>query len=85
MNAQIAVFYPESLALSLKMDTHEFEKEMKVLSLVELYEMGKVSSGIAARLLNLSRIEFLDLLGKYRVSYFEGGLENELISDFKNA
>jgi predicted HTH domain antitoxin len=85
VNAQIAISYPESLALSLKMDNHEFEKEMKVLSLVKLYEMGKISSGIAARLLNLTRIEFLDLLAKYRVSYFQNDLGNELMSDFKNA
>lgn len=85
MDAQIAVTYPESLALSLKMDTQEFEKEMKLLSLVKLYEMGKICSAMAARLLNLSRTEFLDLLGKYDVSFFQNELEGELTSDFKNA
>jgi len=32
--------------------------------------LGKISSGIAAKVLHISRIEFLELLGKYKVSFF---------------
>lgn len=85
MERQIAISYPESLAFSLKMEDREFENEMKKISLVKLYELGKISSGLASKLLNLSRIDFLDLLEKYNVSYFHKSLENELESDLNNA
>jgi predicted HTH domain antitoxin len=85
MENQIAISYPESLAFSLKMGNQEFKHEMKIISLVKLYEMGKISSGFAARLLSISRIDFLEYLPKYNVSFFHKDLENELESDLKNA
>ena len=85
MGTQIAVSFPESLALSLKLDNQEFEREMKVLSLVKLYELGRISSGTAAKLLGVERVEFLDLLGKYQVSYLHPASDDDLLSDFKHA
>jgi predicted HTH domain antitoxin len=83
MNGQIAISYPETLADSMKMQRDEFVMEVKMLSLVKLYEMGKVSSGMAAKVLGISRIAFLDILGLHHVSYFAD--ESELESDFCNA
>ena len=85
MERLISVTYPESLAFSLKMENQEFESEIKTISLIKLYELGKISSGLAAKLLNLNRVDFLELLQKYNVSYFHKGLENELESDLSNA
>lgn len=85
MERQISISYPEALAFSLKMGTNEFESEMKTISLVKLYELGKISSGFASKLLNITRVDFLELLGRYNVSYFYKGLENELESDYENA
>lgn len=85
MERQISINYPEKLAFALKMKRKEFEGEMKTISLVKLYELGKISSGLASKLLNLTRIEFLELLKKYNVSYFYDGLEDELESDLANA
>ena len=85
MEQLISINYPESLALSLKMDNKEFKNEMKTISLIKLYELGKISSGIAANLLSINRIEFLELLKKYNVSFFHKGLEDELESDLANA
>ncbi len=85
MERLITINFPESLAFSLKMDKQEFKNEMKTISLIKLYELGKISSGRAANLLNLNRIDFLDLLQKYNASYFHKGLENELESDLRNA
>ncbi len=81
MEHLISINYPESLAVSLKMSVNEFQNEMKIVSLVKLYELGKISSGFASKLLKISRVDFLELLGKYNVSYFE----NDLESDFENA
>ncbi len=85
MEQLISINYPESLAFSLKMENQEFKSEMKIISLIKLYELGKISSGLAAKLLNMNRIDFIELLEKYNVSYFYQGLENEIESDFSNA
>ncbi len=85
MEQLISINYPESLAFSLKMENQEFISEIKTISLIKLYEMGKISSGLAAKLLNINRIDFLELLEKYNVSYFHKGLEKEIESDFLNA
>jgi predicted HTH domain antitoxin len=84
MNRQIAISYPETLAFSLKMGETEFEREIKIISLVKLYELGKISSGIAAKILNISRLDFLNMLSLYNVSYISF-TEEELKSDFENA
>jgi len=60
------------------------EDEVKMAALVKLYELGKISSGKAAKLLGMSRIEFLDLLGKYKVQ-IGPDTEEELLKDIKNA
>ena len=84
MTGQIQVSYPEVLAFSLKMDNREFEREIKTISLVKLYELGKISSGMAAKVLNITRLEFLSILSSYNISYFSI-LEKSLESDFNNA
>ena len=49
---------------------------------VRLYQEGKISSGRAGALLGLSRSDFLDLLSRYNVSYFD---ENtDLAEDLRN-
>jgi len=80
---QISVSYPETLAFSLKMQNSEFEQEIKTASLVKFYEMGKVSSGLAAKILGISRIDFLDRLSAYGVSAYADADELEI--DFANA
>ncbi len=85
MDRQISVNYPRELAFSLKMEDSEFEKEIKIISLIKLYELGKVSSGFAARLLGMKRVEFLEILSDYNISIFPDSMEDELNSDYKNA
>ena len=80
---QISVNYPETLAFSLKMENKEFEREIKTASLVKFYELGKISSGLAAKILGISRIDFLDLLAAYGVSVYADA--DELESDIANA
>ncbi|GGE41678.1 UPF0175 family protein [Psychroflexus planctonicus] len=81
----IQIKYPKYLANTLKLNAKDFELEMKVSSLVKLYELGKISSGVAAKVLNISRVEFLELLSKYKVSIFETYNEDDLSEDIVNA
>ncbi|WP_297453032.1 UPF0175 family protein [Persephonella sp.] len=64
----------------LKLD----EEEFKTAAIVKLYELGKISSGKAAKLLGISRIEFLDLLSEYKVQ-IQPDTEEEILKDINNA
>ena len=85
MDRVINIRYPEYLANSLRLNVKDFENEMKTSSLVKLFEIGKVSSGTAAKVLGLTRVEFLDILSKYKVSVFGQYDLNDLSEDIANA
>ncbi|NCA84840.1 MAG: UPF0175 family protein [Clostridia bacterium] len=85
MEGMINIAYPESLANTLRISGKDFESEMKTISLIKLYELGKVSSGVAARVLGLSRLDFLELLSKYNVSILAGFDTDDLEEDISNA
>jgi len=74
----VTITYPEDLLLSLKENKDDFEKEAKYLLALKLYELGKISSGKAAKIAGLSRVNFLLRLGKYKVSPFQMGLDEIL-------
>jgi predicted HTH domain antitoxin len=78
----ISIEYPDFLANSMRMNKNDFENEMKVSSLVKLFELGKVSSGTAAKVLHISRIGFLELLSKYKVEFLN---VEDLNEDLSNA
>ena len=82
---QFQLSLPEELAWLLKMEQEEFAQEFKLMALIKLYELGKISSGVAARTLGMSRVEFLHTLGRYRVSLFNDADRDQLQADFRNA
>jgi predicted HTH domain antitoxin len=85
MQRAIHITYPESLANSLKLNLKDFETEMKMSSLAKLFELGKISSGTAAKVLGISRIEFLDKMASYQVSLLQYSNLDELNQDIANA
>ncbi|MGB0880655.1 MAG: UPF0175 family protein [Polaribacter sp.] len=85
MKENLKVEYPYSLANSLKLNSQEFISEIKTSSMVKLFELGKVSSGIAAKVLEITRLDFLDLLAKYKVSTFGKDDIDDLNQDIANA
>jgi predicted HTH domain antitoxin len=64
---QITIEIPEKVLLAEKSDEAAFGREIRLLAAVKLYELGRLSSGRAAELAGIPRVEFLLLLGKYRV------------------
>ena len=79
----LTIPYPEELLLSLKESPAEFESEARLLLAVKLYEMGKVSTGMAARLAGMSRVEFIFAVNRFGLSPV--GLEpGELAGDLAN-
>lgn len=70
--------YSEDLLLSLKESKEQFEQNARFFLAVKLYELGKISSGKAAKLAGLGRVQFLLKLGQYQVSPFQVGMEEIL-------
>ncbi|MFH1929136.1 MAG: UPF0175 family protein [Chloroflexota bacterium] len=71
---QITINVPEKILLAEKTDESSFAREIRILAAVKLYELGRLSSGRAAELAGMPRVEFLLELGRYKVFPFEAEL-----------
>lgn len=57
------------------------EGQIRLMAALKMFELGELSLGKAAELAGVSRVEFLDLCGRYQapvIQYDEGELEREL-------
>lgn len=52
---QVVVDIPEKVLLAAKMDANRFGAEMRLLTAVKLFELGRLSSGRAAELAGIPR------------------------------
>jgi predicted HTH domain antitoxin len=73
---QLVLPIPEKVLLAEKVDETTFGREVLMLAAVKLYELGRLSSGRAAELAGVSRIEFLQALERYKVFPFQSELED---------
>jgi len=64
---QVVINIPEKVLLAEKTDELSFARELSMLAAVKLYELGRLSSGRAAELAGMARVEFLLALGRYKV------------------
>ncbi|MGD2088902.1 MAG: UPF0175 family protein [Candidatus Aminicenantes bacterium] len=81
---QLTVDFPDSLPDLLQETKQEFEFEVKMALAAKLFQMKRISSGIAASIVGIPRTAFLLNLHKYGVPMIDLD-EDELISDVKNA
>ena len=80
----LTIPYPEDLLLSLKENEETFAIEARLLLAVKLYEMGRISTGMAARLAGMSRVAFRFALANFGVSPIGVDAE-ELVEDAAHA
>jgi predicted HTH domain antitoxin len=73
---QIVIDVPDKILLAEKTDEAAFARELRMLAAVKLYELGRLSSGRAAELAGVPRVEFLLALGRYKVFPFEAELRD---------
>lgn len=76
----VIIKYSDEILLSLKETQQEFEEEAKFLMALKFYELGKLSSGKAAKLAGIDRVKFLMKIGQYKVSPFQMEV-NEIIEE----
>ncbi|MBU0492071.1 MAG: UPF0175 family protein [Chloroflexi bacterium] len=76
--------YPTEVLWALQQEPEDFESEARLLLAVKLYETGRLSTGLAARLASVPRITFMFLLGRYGLSPF-GETADELEEDLEHA
>lgn len=83
MNVLTIEYSPEVL-WAMQQAPDEFEAQARLLLAVKLYEIGKLSTGLAARLAGVPRVMFMFLLSQHDLSPF-GETADELERDLDNA
>jgi predicted HTH domain antitoxin len=68
--SQLVLNIPDDTLLSLKLSDDDAADEIRLAASVKLYELGRLSSGAAARLAGLPRVLFLSKLADYGVDTF---------------
>ncbi len=80
--------YPDNFELAVHLTPAELAAQIRLMAALKMFELGKLSSGRAAELAGLTRVEFLEMCGRYRVpvfNYLPEALDTELRSDLEAA
>jgi predicted HTH domain antitoxin len=84
MQNQLNIQYPQNWLDALQMTQKSFEEEAKMAMAAKLFEMKRLSSGMAAKLVGVPRVIFLLNLHRFNVPMIDLD-EDELLTDIKNA
>ncbi|MBW1649145.1 MAG: UPF0175 family protein [Deltaproteobacteria bacterium] len=84
MEHQLNIKYPQNWLDSLQLDRKSFEEEAKMAMAVKLFELKRLSSGMAAKLAGIQSVLFLTNLYRFNVPMIDI-TEDDLIEDIKNA
>lgn len=64
----VSIPYSDELLLALRESPEQFEAEARLLLGVKLYELGRLTTGRAADLAGVSRVDFQLALGRFGLS-----------------
>lgn len=85
---ELKIKYPSGFEHAVHMTKEEMEQHIRLMAALKMFELGKVSSGKAAQLAGMSRVEFFETCGRYRVNIFNyppEELEQEIKKDLETA
>lgn len=81
---KLDIEYPQNWLDVLHLNKESFEEEAKMAMAAKLFELKRLSSGMAANLVGVSRVQFLLNLHRFNVSMIDLE-EEELLMDINNA
>lgn len=64
----LTIEYPEGLETAVGTTTAELEAQIRLMAALKMFELGKLSSGKAAQLAGMPRVQFFEMCGRYQVS-----------------
>ena len=85
---ELKIKYPTGFEHAVHMTKEEIEQHIRLMAALKMFELGKISSGKASELAGMSRTEFLEACGRYRVSIFnypDDQAETEIKKDLDTA
>ena len=85
---ELTIKYPSGFENAVHLSKEEMEQHIRLMAALKMFELGKVSSGKAAELAGMSRVEFIETCGRYHVSVFNytpEELEKEINLDLASA
>jgi predicted HTH domain antitoxin len=68
--SQITLSIPDETLLALKVTPEQLSHDLVLVAAVKLYELGRLSSGAAAKLAGIPRVVFLSKMADYGVDTF---------------
>jgi predicted HTH domain antitoxin len=68
--SQITLSIPDETLLALRLTPEQLGAELRLAAAIKMYELGRLSSGAAARLAGIPRVVFLTKLADYGVDTF---------------
>ncbi len=68
--SEITLSIPDETLLALKVNPEQMGAELRLAAAIKLYELGRISSGAAAKLAGVPRTVFLMKLADYGVDTF---------------
>lgn len=66
----LTIGYPEGLEKAVSTTRQELEAQIRLIAALKMFELSKLSSGKAAELAGMSRVEFFEMCGRYHVPIF---------------
>ncbi len=63
----VTIDWPDDVEAEYQFSDVELARHIRLMAALKMFELGEISSGKAAEFAGLSRVEFFDACGRYKV------------------